>query len=448
MPHLFFADLVRETSTATGTSSLALAGAVPGHRSFAAAVPPGSRFHYSIAGVTHEQQWEVGEGSFADGALTDRSVLASSSANGLVDFSPGLKIITLTVAADWFAAREDRSDHVHGIADVENLQTALDSKQVAGSYASASHGHGIADVTGLQSALEGKQPAGSYAAASHDHASLQVTAGTAASPALSFAADPDTGVFAPGADALAISTGGAERARFTADGRLGVGTISPMGAAHFAWNGWQPDLNLNAAVVLSGTFGGGLLLKDGISSAGFWTADSGFSLIVGIGESGLTAALEIRQNVLQPVVDSAAALGHASRRWSQLYAATGTINTSDTRDKHWLGALSSAEMAAGREIIAELGLFQWLAAREAKGPDEARLHFGVRAQSAFAILTRHGLDWRRYAWCCHDAWEDEDGPRERFGIRSDQLALFLIAVLAQQMADLSADVTQVPDAGA
>ena len=42
-------------------------------------------------------------------------------------------------------------------------QTALDGKQVAGSYAAATHTHTVADVTGLQAALDGKQAAGSYA---------------------------------------------------------------------------------------------------------------------------------------------------------------------------------------------------------------------------------------------------------------------------------------------
>lgn len=56
--------------------------------------------------------------------------------------------------------------HGHAIADVTGLQTALDGKQPAGSYAPAEHAHSIADVTGLQSALDNKQAAGSYAAES------------------------------------------------------------------------------------------------------------------------------------------------------------------------------------------------------------------------------------------------------------------------------------------
>jgi hypothetical protein len=84
-------------------------------------------------------------------------------------------------------------EHTHIIGDVTGLQTALDSKQAAGSYAAASHTHDdryyteteidafleditpadhthvINDITGLQTTLDGKQAAGSYATASHTH---------------------------------------------------------------------------------------------------------------------------------------------------------------------------------------------------------------------------------------------------------------------------------------
>lgn len=50
-------------------------------------------------------------------------------------------------------------------------------------YASADHGHAISGVTGLQTALDGKQAAGSYAAAAHTHTSVDVTDFTAAARA-------------------------------------------------------------------------------------------------------------------------------------------------------------------------------------------------------------------------------------------------------------------------
>lgn len=124
MAALFFADLVRETSWATGAGALALGGALPGHRSFAAAVPAGARFHYCIAGVTQPEEWETGEGEIAGGALV-RTPLASSAAGAAVNFSSGLKTVALTVAAAWFTGQ---GSGVAGIADVPGLPEALAAK--------------------------------------------------------------------------------------------------------------------------------------------------------------------------------------------------------------------------------------------------------------------------------------------------------------------------------
>lgn len=139
---LFFADLVREVSRGTGAGALALEGAVPGYRSFAA-VPAGARFHYSVAGVTRPEEWEVGEGEVSPGGALLRAPLASSAGGALVDFSDGLKMVALTVASAWFDAM---AVHGHGIADVAGLEAALATVKP--------HGHGIADVAGLQAALD------------------------------------------------------------------------------------------------------------------------------------------------------------------------------------------------------------------------------------------------------------------------------------------------------
>jgi len=65
--------------------------------------------------------------------------------------------------------------HNHNISDVSGLQTALDSKQASGNYASSNHTHAISSVSGLQSALDGKQASGSYAALSHTHTASNIT---------------------------------------------------------------------------------------------------------------------------------------------------------------------------------------------------------------------------------------------------------------------------------
>ena len=59
-------------------------------------------------------------------------------------------------------------------------------------------------------------------------------AGSAASPALQPTGDTNTGIYSPGADTLAVSTGGSERLRVDSSGRLGVGITSPFFTADIA----------------------------------------------------------------------------------------------------------------------------------------------------------------------------------------------------------------------
>jgi hypothetical protein len=101
---LFFADLVRVACHATGAADLLLGAPLPGHRGFDV-VPPGMRFHYTVLGVTHPEEWETGEGGLSGGALV-RAPLSSSAGGSSVAFSPGLKTVALTVAAAWFAEQE------------------------------------------------------------------------------------------------------------------------------------------------------------------------------------------------------------------------------------------------------------------------------------------------------------------------------------------------------
>jgi hypothetical protein len=51
--------------------------------------------------------------------------------------------------------------------------------------------------------------------------------GTAAAPSIGFESDPNTGIYRPGADQVAISTGGTGRLFVDSSGRVGIGTASP-----------------------------------------------------------------------------------------------------------------------------------------------------------------------------------------------------------------------------
>jgi hypothetical protein len=94
-----FANRVQETSTSTGTGAVTLGGAVAGYQSFTDAALDGKSVTYTIVGGS---EWEVGRGTYtASGTSLSRdTVLASSNANALVNFSAGSKNVFVTLAAE------------------------------------------------------------------------------------------------------------------------------------------------------------------------------------------------------------------------------------------------------------------------------------------------------------------------------------------------------------
>lgn len=230
MPTLFFADLVRELCQDGGTGPLMPTGAVPGHRRFLGIVPVGDPFHYAVAGVAQPAQWEVGVGRI-DGAgrvLRD-SVAASSNAGELVDFAPGLKTVALTVGAEWFAAQDAAGDDVaEALAAKQPLSTAhaAAAAGAADDRVTVMRGEGWVNIPLSVLAFRGGD--GRYVL----DGPIGLQNGSAAAPAISFAVDPDTGVFRAGADAIGIATDGAERLRLSPSGHVGIGTNAPAVRLH------------------------------------------------------------------------------------------------------------------------------------------------------------------------------------------------------------------------
>ena len=104
-----------------------------------------------------------------------------------------------------------------------------------------------------------------------------------------------------------------------------------------------------------------------------------------------------------PANDNANDLGFITKRWDDIYATNGTIQTSDRNEKQDIEALSDAEQ---RVAVAAKGLmrkFRWIDAVEAKG-DDARIHFGIIAQDLQAAFEAEGLDAARYAMFTSNTW--------------------------------------------
>lgn len=165
---------------------------------------------------------------------------------------------------------------------------------------------------------------------------------------------------------------------------------------------------------------------------------------------------------VQAATDNTRSLGSGIRRWSQIFAGTATINTSDGRVKTDISGLEEAEKRVAQKLKGMMRRFRYTEAvveKEANG-ETARWHFGVVAQEVQQAFADEGLDAHEYGLFCHDKWDteykpvmatktvidDETGQEiemeydtgekevslqggDRYGIRYEELLCFIIAAI-------------------
>ena len=153
-----------------------------------------------------------------------------------------------------------------------------------------------------------------------------------------------------------------------------------------------------------------------------------------------------------PETDGTYKLGRAANRWGEVFAANGTINTSDQREKQQVRDLNSAERAVAVKVKGLIKAFKFNDAVTLKG-DNARIHFGVMAQQVKEAFESEDLVAESYGLLCYDEWDEQpeilenvlnaDGKPtgqtqivqshrlagNRYGIRYEQLLAFMIAAL-------------------
>jgi len=147
-----------------------------------------------------------------------------------------------------------------------------------------------------------------------------------------------------------------------------------------------------------------------VNTDGGTAGNRGGKFVVNLKQNGSTTILT-RLSVgylghTEPGADNAQTMGSSALRWSVVYAGTGSINTSDAREKTDVAPLTSAELAAAADLARAPGTYQWLSAVQAKGAD-ARWHAGLTVQQAIAIMQSHGLDPFRYGFICYDQWDEQ-----------------------------------------
>lgn len=157
-----------------------------------------------------------------------------------------------------------------------------------------------------------------------------------------------------------------------------------------------------------------------------------------------------------PGANNTTTLGDSTRRWSQVFATNGTINTSDARLKTEPRQLRDAEFKAASAIARLPAVWRWL--NRVHGDEncepegrEARKHFGPTVQAAIEVMEANGLDPFAYSFICYDEWEaeeatyDDDGNEltpaheagDRYSFRKEELLCFIVRALAQEIDGLA-----------
>ncbi len=310
---------------------------------------------------------------------------------------------------------------------------------------------------------------------------------------------PANGMYLPAANSVGFSTDSTERARISATGLVGLGmsssgarlsvlgvnnttTFGSNGDVHvysndqtvstqYGWNQLNSSGNytigrngtakavVEASVIRTqgtslissydGTISvsgsaGDLLTRSSTTAGTVYFGDSANRYIQG---SGVFCNFGTTFTAVRPAGDNACDLGGGANRWGTVYAATGTINTSDADSKTEIEDLTAAEKRVAQTLKSKIKRYKFTDAVDKKGSDKARIHVGLLAQDIRDAFVAEGLNPRRYGMFCEDVWyEIPNQPKNpldpeiaentpgavkvtRLGVRYEELLTFIISAM-------------------
>lgn len=407
---LIIADRILETSTTTGTGALTLAGAKTGFRTFASVCSVSDMCFYAIqaedvSGIA-TGQWEAGLGTYSSANTLTRTTVYASSTGTAVSFSAGTKAVWLDVTAAQTTMMWDMANNslpFQGGTLTGSLNFSGVGARITGDFSNAT---GALKTSFQSNVVNGTTlpyiiPNGT---------------GTTAGIVATNSSDPTNCSFG------AFLTNGATDVRIQS-GAFGTGTNLPLAFITSGLERLRVGENgaLATAVSEAGLYTGRGVLTDiyGYGGIKFFDEKNGNLEIYSQRASATygnikftTTATHLERlqieygGIVRPGGNNTQSLGSASYRWSTVYAGTGTINTSDAREKTRVRPLTLSEIAAAKQLASEIGAFQFLSAVADKG-DLAREHIGMTVQRAIEIMESHGLDPFNYGFICYDAWEKQ-----------------------------------------
>jgi hypothetical protein len=178
---------------------------------------------------------------------------------------------------------------------------------------------------------------------------------------------------------------------------------------------------------------------DGTPSAGVMP---GRVIIAGCnpGATTLTDRLRIDATGTKPALDNVAALGGSANRWASLYVTSGTISTSDEREKIDIAPLHTA--LSFLRLLRPVS-YRWkIGGHDLNGLGDVqpragqRVHFGLIAQDVHSALQSLSMDAGLYVY---------DAQADRHGLRYEQLIAPVIAALQELDQKIEALSVRLPN---
>ena len=145
------------------------------------------------------------------------------------------------------------------------------------------------------------------------------------------------------------------------------------------------------------------------------------------------ATVLVTSNMFGPYSTDDIACGLSNYRWTYVYAKSGTVSTSDEREKNILGKLDKRY----KDLFMKLEpiMFTW----KDDNFDNSKVHIGLGAQTTEKHAYECGISNNEIAAIQHDYFDpDKNGNTDRYGINYSEIQMLTLAVTQDNVDEINA----------